>query len=219
MVWIRRLLRPIVDVVRFLQAHPLTRTHQLRALARFARWQVQSRLQDEVVVPWVDGCKLAVRRGMRGATGNIYAGLHEFNDMAFVLHFLRPDDLFVDVGANIGSYTILASGVRGARTIAFEPDPVTFAALTRNINLNELDILVEARKEALGATAGTANFTVGLDTINHVLSDASVSSRVVKMQTLDRVLEGRAPVLIKLDVEGFESEVIRGAAKLSTQAS
>jgi hypothetical protein len=36
-------------------------------------------------------------------TGNIYCGLHEFADMGFVLHFLRPGDLFVDVGANIAA--------------------------------------------------------------------------------------------------------------------
>ena len=72
---------------------------------------------------------------MTGATGNIYAGLHEFADMAFTLHFLRPDDLFMDVGANVGSYTLLASGVCKARTISFEPYPETMAALRRNIDL------------------------------------------------------------------------------------
>ncbi len=58
---------------------------------------------------------------MTGATGNIYAGLHEFDDMAFFLHLLRPEDMFADVGSNIGSYTILASGVVGAKSVAFEP--------------------------------------------------------------------------------------------------
>jgi hypothetical protein len=47
--------------------------------------------------------------GMTGATGNLYVGLHEFEEMAFLLHFLRPGDLFADVGANVGSYTILAA--------------------------------------------------------------------------------------------------------------
>ena len=82
---------------------------------------------------------------MTGVTGNIYAGLHEFADMAFVLHFLRAGDLFADVGANVGSYTILASGVVGCRTVAFEPDPVTAAALERNINLNKIAERVELR--------------------------------------------------------------------------
>lgn len=47
---------------------------------------------------------------MTGATGNWYCGLQEYEDMSFVLHALRPGDLFVDVGANIGSYSILAAG-------------------------------------------------------------------------------------------------------------
>lgn len=61
----------------------------------------------EVQFDWIEGARLMVRNGMTGATGNIYCGLHEFTDMSFVLHLLRPDDLFVDVGANIGSYTVL----------------------------------------------------------------------------------------------------------------
>jgi len=43
------------------------------------------------------------------------------NDMGFLLHFLRKDDLFLDVGANIGSYTVLAGGAVGAKSISFEP--------------------------------------------------------------------------------------------------
>src|SRR5262245_35956083 len=110
------------QIARFLCSHPLTRDHRFAGFARFCRWQIESRFHREVIVPWVGGVRLAVRRGMTGATGNLYAGLHEFVDMAFTLHFLRPSDLFLDVGANIGSYTLLASGVCRARTIAFEPD-------------------------------------------------------------------------------------------------
>jgi hypothetical protein len=40
---------------------------------------------------------------MTGATQNLYCELHEYNDMAFLLHFLREEDSFADVGANIGS--------------------------------------------------------------------------------------------------------------------
>ena len=55
---------------------------------------------------------------MTGATQNIYCGLQEFEEMAFLLHFLRKDDLPLDIGANIGSYTILAASSVGARTMA-----------------------------------------------------------------------------------------------------
>src|SRR5262249_13208614 len=80
----------------------------------------------------------------------IYAGLHEFADMAFALHFLRAGDLFADGGANIGSYTVLASGVVGCRTVAFEPDPATAAALERNVSLNKIAERVELRISAVG---------------------------------------------------------------------
>src|ERR1700687_3946356 len=99
----------ILNLAGFIASHPLTRDRKLRAFSRLVRWQVESRLWGEMVVPWVEGTRLAARRGMAGATGNIYCGLHEFEDMAFLLHFLRSDDVFADVGANIGSYTILAA--------------------------------------------------------------------------------------------------------------
>jgi FkbM family methyltransferase len=148
---------------------------------------------------------------MAGATGNIYCGLHEFQDMAFTLHFLRSDDLFVDIGANIGSYTILASGVCRAKTVAFEPDPKAFAALSRNVELNELSSLVTLNQCALGARSGVTQFTVGLDTMNHISQNSTGRIREVALKTLDHALAGASVSLIKLDVEGFEKEVIGGA--------
>lgn len=206
------MLTTLVRTGRFLAAHPLTRQRKLRAFARFAHWQVMSRLRTESVMPWIAGTRLAVRRGMTGATGNLYAGLHEFADMAFVLHLLRPGDVFADIGANVGSYTVLASGVRGARTVAFEPDPDTATALRRNVTLNRLEGLVTVHETALGAAPGEARLTVGLDTTNRILAAEPGPARTVRMDTLDHALGGQTPVLIKLDVEGYETEVLRGAA-------
>lgn len=202
-----------VNLANVIASHPLTRERKLQALHRIVRWQMLSRLRPELIVPWVDDARLAVSRGMTGATGNIYFGLHEFEDMAFLLHFLRPGDLFADVGANIGSYTILASAVCGARTVAFEPDPDTFAALTRNIALNRVGDLVDSREAALGSQVGSVSFTVGLDTLNRIATEAAGPARTVAMDTLDHALNDLAPNLIKLDVEGFERDVLGGAER------
>ena len=206
----------VLNTASFIAGHPLTRDHKLRAFGRFVSWQLKSRLQRELIVPWIGGLHLAVRRGMAGATGNIYCGLHEFEDMAFLLHFLRPEDAFADIGANIGSYTILASGVCGARTAAFEPDPDSFVTLSRNIALNLLDGLVTLRECALGPHEGQIEFTVGLDTVNRVAADTVGPTRIVSMDTLDHALGTERPRLIKLDVEGFESEILRGAKQTLT---
>ena len=164
----------ILPTLQFIARHPLSSRRPLSAYWRYARWQIESRLRDEVIFDWVAGSKLVARNGMTGATGNIYCGLHEFVDMAFLLHLLRPGDLFVDVGANIGSYTILASAVCGARSIAIEPDPGTVQSLNRNIEANSIGDRVTVIEAAVGAAAGTVCFTIGQDTTNRVATDIDV---------------------------------------------
>jgi FkbM family methyltransferase len=148
---------------------------------------------------------------MRGVTGNIYAGVHEFNDMMLTVHALRPGDLFVDIGANVGSYSILAAGVSGATTWAFEPDPVTIGYLARNVALNDLGARVTIFEYALGDTDGEVSFTIGLDTNNKVLADASGgNARRVQQRRLDGLTANAAPFMIKMDTEGHEEFVFLG---------
>lgn len=123
----------------YLWGHPLGSRHFLGTLLRYAGWQLRSQLRPgPMAMPWINGSALWVARGLTGATGNLYCGLHEWPDMAFVLHLLRPGDTFADIGANVGTYTVLASAAVGARTVAFEPAPETFAWLQRNLALNHL---------------------------------------------------------------------------------
>lgn len=203
--------RRLLDTLRYITNHPLTRERPLGAVLRFAGWQVISRLRREIQVDWVGGSKLCARNGMTGATGNIYCGLHEFPEMGFALHLLRPGDLFLDVGANIGSYTVLASKVCGARSIAYEPDPDAVAALSRNIAVNGIETLATVRQAAVGDHDGEITFTVGLDTMNHVADAAYLAGRRVAMVRLDDESAAAAASFIKLDVEGFEVDALRGA--------
>lgn len=198
---------------RFLSQHPLTRERQAEAWWRVIRWQLESRLRREIVVDWIGGARLAVTRGMTGATGNIYAGLHEFADMAFLMHLLRPGDLFVDAGANVGTF-VLATKVCGAHALAVEPDPGAAGALCRNLALNAVEDRVRLEGVALGSREGTVRFTVGRDTVNQVVDEATAAltaHTTVPLARLDALLAGRAAVLLKLDVEGYEAEALAGA--------
>lgn len=206
----------LLNNYRFIANHPLIRDRKINALVRWLRWQIGSRvLGKPVAVPFVNDTRLLVKPGMTGATGNIYCGLHEFEDMAFVLHFLRPGDLFVDIGANIGSYTILASAT-GANTISFEPVPTTFEAFLDNLHLNRLESRVDARNQAVGRSSGKLEMIADRDTTNQALrtgdryTGKTIHAPVV---TLDDALKGTVPKLIKIDVEGFETEVLAGAAE------
>ncbi|CRI68124.1 Methyltransferase FkbM family [Thiocapsa sp. KS1] len=205
----------LLNSLGFILRHPLNRGHGAGALIRWVRWQLGSRLLPApVLLSFVDGVRLLVEPGMTGVTGNVYCGLHEFEDMALVLHALRADDLFVDIGANVGSYTILG-GAAGARVLAIEPIPSTFGWLARNIAVNGLGERLRALNLGLGRAEGRLRFTGGLDAMNHVLAEGEVAENLmeVPVRALDSVLDGESPILIKMDVEGFETEVLAGAER------
>jgi FkbM family methyltransferase len=125
------------------------------------------------------------------------------------------------VGANVGSYTVLAGGA-GARCIAIEPIKSAYTHLLRNVNLNGLGGSVDARNIGAGARKGVLKFTEGLDTVNHVAaaSDAGGGGLTeVEVDTLDNIAAGLRPLLIKIDVEGFEAEVLAGAERVLSDES
>jgi FkbM family methyltransferase len=133
--------------------------------------------------------------------------------MGFVLHALREGDLFVDVGANIGAYSILAASLAGVRCVAFEPTLDTYDLLLENIFLNRYQSRITPHRTALGDRDGKISVTSSLDTVNHIAGDADSDAQRedVPLTTLDAVLEGQCPSVIKVDVEGYETPVINGA--------
>jgi FkbM family methyltransferase len=152
---------------------------------------------------------------MKGAAHFIAPRLCEFEEMAFVMHFLRPGELFVDVGANVGAFTVLAAGVAGAEVRAFEPNPGTFEMLERNVRLNGLQERATPVRAAVGQSEGTIQMTTDLGTENYVTTGTTArNSATVKMIALDKELSEAAPDLMKVDTEGFETEVFSGATNL-----
>jgi FkbM family methyltransferase len=167
-----------------------------------------------VIVRCADGSLLYAPSWSRMAGLVAAAGLTEPEDARFVLDFVRPGDLFVDVGANIGFYSVLA-GRRGARVKAFEPTPEACAVCRRNAVLNGIDGLLSVREAACGSASGKAQFLVGLDIENRIVpNDPSAVS--VEMTTLDdEVTEPiRGLLMLKVDAEGHDLEVLAGARKL-----
>ncbi len=200
----------VASLVRATMAHPLGGRQPLRSLSRIASWQIRSRLTRRPIAHrWIGDSRLMVEQGMTGATGNIYFGLHEFADMAVVIHLLRPDDLMFDIGANVGSYTVLAAKVAGARVEAFEPAAETRPKLLANIAANEIGELVKVHDCALGDADGEVRFSVGLDSVNRV--GAPGEGVMVPLRRLDSIAAGMDPLMIKIDVEGYEPQLFAGA--------
>jgi len=215
--------RYAVRVIRSILRHPINRQHKAAALLRVLRWQLRSRISSRpVVVDYVNDSKLLVRRGMSAAVANVYLGISEYHDMAFILHTLRPGDVFIDVGANVGTISILAA-LTGAQVVAFEPVPSTFEALRANIALNRLQSRIQARRTGVASQCGVLEFTAEEDSTNHVAGgawpDGPQQTVAAQVTSLDEALAGLAATMLKIDVEGYETEVLRGATRTLSSPS
>jgi len=198
--------------------HELGRQDRLGTLKRIIIWQIASRLiRRPIQLEMAGGIKLLVKRGMHGATKNFYVGLCEYRDMAFAMHYAGPDEILFDVGANVGVYSLIFSSRRG-RAIAFEPVPETFSALAANVSLNNVNDLVAKENIGVGSADGSINFTIDKDATNHVvaLGGETASSLSVPVTSLDSYSAKHDvfPTIIKIDVEGFETEVLSGCTRI-----
>ncbi len=132
---------------------------------------------------------------------------------------LRPGDAALDVGANVGAYAILFGQWtgEGGRVLAFEPAPAAFEGLRQHIALNGLEACVRPVQVAVSDAIGEAEFVSdGVQGTNHLGNGAESNASVVirvPTTTIDEICgrEGLHPRLIKIDVEGAELAVLRGA--------
>jgi FkbM family methyltransferase len=136
---------------------------------------------------------------------------------------LRPGDVLYDVGANIGSYSLIAgkAGVEGVRVVSFEPAYPTYAALCDNVVLNRLEDVVTPLPVLLGertaavqlgyasVEAGSAEHDLGGSGEPHAYRQAVLG---FSLDELVRQFDLPPPTLLKVDVDGAERAVLAGAA-------
>lgn len=131
---------------------------------------------------------------------------HDWDTAKFITKFLRAGDSFVDVGANIGLYTLPAAAKK-ARVVSVEPSFRNRERLEENLRINGItSVRVEAC--ALGEKAGEMAFC-DADALAHV--ELAGNGPRVPVHTLDSILPEGEISLLKVDVEGFELSVFQGA--------
>jgi FkbM family methyltransferase len=151
----------------------------------------------------------------------IYCRHFEFNEREFLNRFLRPGDVFVDVGANIGLFTLIAAERAGpqGKVLAFEPTAKTFGRLVENVRLNKFSN-VECLKLALSDSRGHLELGQcgdGYDAWNSLARPGlggSLPTELVETIDWDQFARERDLVgsvtMMKIDVEGWEARVLGG---------
>jgi FkbM family methyltransferase len=145
-----------------------------------------------------------------------WLGRKDHYDVYNLQQMLQPGDVFFDVGANFGYYSIvLAARLNKQCTIhAFEPNPPTLARLRHHVEINGLEDVVQLHDFALSDQAGTAALASkenNSGATNVVAADAD--STLVRITTLDAFCDEQRLTRLdamKIDVEGFEERVLLG---------
>jgi FkbM family methyltransferase len=152
-----------------------------------------------------------------GPVGTVWAsGKMEPSVQRTLRAIIRPGDVFFDVGANVGFFTILGARLVGesGSVVAFEPEPENVAALRDNVGLNAFSNVVVVAS-AVSSSSGVAHLQVPHRATARLLPVDRVdvtASQVVTTSIDDFVTEHPElkPEVVKIDVEGHEAEVIRG---------
>jgi FkbM family methyltransferase len=195
--------------------HPLTKNNVNGALFRYVKFNIIQNLNSKPrIYNWINNLRFYAQKGDAGIVANIYFKLFDYEDSMFLLHHLKQNDLFIDIGANVGHYTLLAAGICNAEVISFEPIPSTFSKLEKNLELNNLSQKVTIYNIGIGEEDSILNFTKHNDVMNSVALNHETDVIKVEVKKLDDILIDNIPTFLKIDVEGYEYFVLKGAVNL-----
>ena len=130
--------------------------------------------------------------------------------MGFMMHFLRKDDFFVDIGANIGTYSLLAAAVSEAFVLSFEPDDARREFFKDQVTANTLAPLIFIDGRVVSTKEETLIFSEQSVSKN-IYVEAGVPRIAVSMDSLEL---DKTPIMVKIDAKGYDLEVVQGMREL-----
>ncbi len=206
-------------MLRSIWSEPSNRDERGKRILMFVGWQLWKRVvKRPLIVEMDNGFRFIAYPDSDVAAGFLYYRVPGCRDIEFLRAHLNGG-IFIDVGANVGSVTLLVAD-KIDRAILFEPDRVAVARARENVGINHLpfevhelavsDVQGQVEFEDAGRGSSCNRTVVGFET--------NVPTRTVHRVTLDDFLDEHGTIseliVIKIDVEGHENAVIRGMRRL-----
>jgi len=206
---IRKLYKKSEDT---LSGHGLDRYYLVRKGAKFFR----NRLKSDFVI--IDGQKMFLDHAdsLRLSINRVY---EEF-ETAVVKKLIEKNDIVVDIGANIGYYTLIFARAVGkeGKVFAFEPEPTNFDLLTKNLEINNYKNVVFVKKAVSKRNEKTCLYINNENLGGHTMIDFKESNDFIEIESvrLDDYFNDLDVKInfIKIDIEGFEIEAIKGMTSI-----
>ena len=208
-----------LNTINYIWNHPNSYDHQIQSISKFFGWQLYKRLTKNFIdVNLLPDVKLRCYPDSYSAASVLYCGLYDYNEMNFVLRYLRAKDSFLDIGANVGVYSLLAaSKIKQGNVYSFEVLPKNFQRLQENIQLNNLE-RVKLYQVAVSDRSGAIELNLADgDSMAFITDKTSEKTISVKADTIDNLLCNENLdnlTLAKIDIEGAEILALQGASRL-----
>jgi len=201
------------------QAKPIGILGRMRVVWNALRLQIDQVRGRRVILRRIHGNRMLLDLNRAGIAHElaIWGGREELETRVF-WGAIKKGMVVVDLGANIGYYTLLAATLVGPRgkVYAIEPLPANYSTLTRNVELNNFATIVEPHQLAISDRDGDSRFFLGqADNLGTLLDHSKNTGKendfiTVKTTTLDTFLNGRGIDFLRMDIEGSECEVFDG---------
>lgn len=179
---------------------------------------------EGTVIEEINGVKIVFDFSKGKMIKSMYFGCHEFEIRRLINKYLKPGDIFIDVGANIGYFSAIGAGLVGktGQVHCFEPIPTYFSYINKMIELNP-EYTIKANNIALGEKTGQCRISChrrnagGNSIIPGFIFEEDISETIdVEINRLDNYIEKeqlKEIALIKIDTEGYELPVLLGLSR------
>ncbi len=198
---------------------PYNKAHPIKAIYRFVYWKFIRflNIKNQKIRFWGNNYFL-INYDSFQSMWLMYNYIVDWEEFNFIHNYISKDSIVFDIGSNMGFYSIWMGrslGPTGELHI-FEPDQKSFVRLKKNISINSLQAKVKLNQKAVSTESGLGKITMGLDGENHLITDKSTIDIIgdIELVSLDQYINDNQLSeidFIKIDVEGFELNVLKGA--------
>lgn len=204
-------------------SHPFNTQNKFKALLRYFQYltyKISSKKQ-RILEVWGNR-KIIWYNDSVQSVWIMFNYIIDWEEFNLIKNRFKSNSVFIDVGANIGYYSIWASKFNPyGKIYSFEPSVSNFKRLNENISCNNLFSQIIPIQKAVAASSGHISMTEDLDTLNHIVKSEIITENenTVKVGciNLDDFAQNENISFIdylKIDVEGYELDVLKGAEKL-----
>ena len=215
----------LINLFKLIWQHPANHGRKATAIFDSLTWQAAKRFSTSNRVIDYHGLQFICFKDSHSSSAVIYFNtLPDFNEMMFMKSYLKSGDAYLDIGANIGIYSLYAATLVGDSGIvdAFEAEPDTAEKLHRQIRLNRLHN-VNLHRVAVSEHNGEVDFESTADDCTAHISynpENRIQSSKIKSISLDTYLDpARSYTMGKMDIEGAEILALKGAEKMLARAN